>query len=400
MSSKKPDQDKLSCFSPKNSQSAEKVKKDDLDQIGNIEDFPLAICILDRKGCFVRVNEHYCRLFGYSRKELLGHHFSFLLPPAQKKAQTGLHDAFILKAEEPVAEFDVLTKKGQTIYVKSHAARLFNREQEPFVVNFVTDITNLRGKELPLNDSLNEQHQHAEARETAEGMLMHDMRKPVANIVGICSLLLNKDYEPEKIRHWVKVLKLEAQKSLRLLDTKAGFLKMELNNFQPELSVFDLIALIRSILEPLEPVLRKRDLQLLLAVDGMECEVEDQLMIEADPFFIEVMLNNLIVNALEASVDKAQVKIQLFIRNKKDLQADIYNKGVIPETIRKTFFDKYTTFGKTNGFGLGTYTAKLIVQAHGGHITFLTSEKGGTTLKIFLPAVVKKFSRWTAGREE
>ncbi|WP_017730461.1 PAS domain S-box protein [Nafulsella turpanensis] len=400
MASKKPVQDNPSFFSYKNSKSIEGVEMDEYGQVGNIEDFPLAVCILDQKGCFVRVNEHYCRLYGYSRQELLGQHFTLLLPPAQKRAQTGLHDAFILKAEEPLAELEVLHKNGQSIYVKSHAVRLFNQQQEPFVINFVTDITSLKEQELALKNSLNEKHQHAEVRETAEGMLMHDMRKPVANIISICNLLMNVDYNKDKIQHWIKVLKVEAQKSLKLLDTRAGFIKIEMNNFQPELTTFDLISLTRKIVEPLEPVLQKRKLQISLSVDGTECGAGDSLMIEADPFFIEIMLNNLMVNAVEASPDRGEVKFQLHIRNKQDLQTDIYNKGVIPEAIRKTFFDKYTTLGKTNGLGLGTYTAKLIVQAHGGHITFLTSEEGGTTLKIFLPAVVKEFSRGATGSKD
>ncbi|WGG49887.1 hypothetical protein [Rugamonas sp. DEMB1] len=41
--------------------------------------------------------------------------------------------------------------------------------------------------------------------------------------------------------------------------------------------------------------------------------------------------------------------------------------------------------GKENGSGLGTCSARLIAQAHGGSIAMATSEQDGTTLTIQLP---------------
>jgi signal transduction histidine kinase len=53
--------------------------------------------------------------------------------------------------------------------------------------------------------------------------------------------------------------------------------------------------------------------------------------------------------------------------------------------VRARFFDKCATHGKENGSGLGTYSARLIAQAHGGSIAMPTSEQDGTTLTIQLP---------------
>lgn len=39
----------------------------------------------------------------------------------------------------------------------------------------------------------------------------------------------------------------------------------------------------------------------------------------------------------------------------------------------------------TAGSGIGTYSAQLIAEAHGGSITLETSEENGTTLAIVLP---------------
>jgi len=64
---------------------------------------------------------------------------------------------------------------------------------------------------------------------------------------------------------------------------------------------------------------------------------------------------------------------------------DIHNQGAVPESIRDRFFERYVTYGKQYGTGLGTYSAMLIARAHGGNISFTTSREEGTHLLVTLP---------------
>jgi PAS domain S-box-containing protein len=358
-------------------------------QMENIEGLPIAISITDKTGNYVQVNERFCRLCGYSKEELLGQHFTILVPEALKQFQTNLHDAFISGKAEVQAESMLRNKLGEERFILSSATLLGNHLQKSYKITYVIDITPLKDSEQRFRKSAEEMHRERHVEEAAENMLLHDMRKPVANIIGICNVLLSSNFDKEKRNTWLNILKSEANKSLKMLDTKAGFKKMELKMYVPEISEFDVIALVRSMLVPLEHSTAKRELEVTLSLNGSASMEEEELLISADAFFIEVMLNNLIVNAIEAAPDRSTVNVQLSIKNKGDLQVDIYNKGVIPEPIRETFFDKFSTFGKARGLGIGTYTAKLITQAHGGNISFFTSGEKGTTLKVFLPGVVK-----------
>ena len=63
----------------------------------------------------------------------------------------------------------------------------------------------------------------------------------------------------------------------------------------------------------------------------------------------------------------------------------IHNSGTVPEEVRETFFDKYTTADKSDGTGLGTYSAKLMAQTVGGTIEMTTSEESGTRVCVTLP---------------
>ena len=60
-------------------------------------------------------------------------------------------------------------------------------------------------------------------------------------------------------------------------------------------------------------------------------------------------------------------------------------EGAVPATIRGNFFEKFSTAGKKDGTGLGTYGARLIAETHGARITMATSEARGTTVTVSFP---------------
>ena len=53
---------------------------------------------------------------------------------------------------------------------------------------------------------------------------------------------------------------------------------------------------------------------------------------------------------------------------------------------RERFFDKYVTFGKDGGTGLGTYSAKLLTEAQGGGIQLAVDDaQNRTEVTVTLP---------------
>ena len=66
------------------------------------------------------------------------------------------------------------------------------------------------------------------------------------------------------------------------------------------------------------------------------------------------------------------------------VMVSIPNKGIVPVEIRERMFEKYVTFGKSGGTGLGTYSAKLIAESHGGERALDASVEGETTITVRL----------------
>lgn len=133
-----------------------------------------------------------------------------------------------------------------------------------------------------------------------------------------------------------------------------------------------------------------------------EFEISDNLWnVEVDEGQISQVINNLIINAMQAMPDGGKIQIsaenQFVHQSSTTLPLKIGNyvkivirdKGSgIPEKYQGNVFDPYFTT-KENGTGLGLATAYSIINRHGGYITFLSKPGLGTTFFIYLPVADK-----------
>lgn len=111
------------------------------------------ICVTDERGRFVRVNEGYCRIYGYRAEEMLGQHFTLVVMPEQRQMATDLHDAFIAGAEEMPGEWKVQRKDGRFIDIFASARLLLNPDGSRFKVTTVRDISDSKRYRDLLNDT-------------------------------------------------------------------------------------------------------------------------------------------------------------------------------------------------------------------------------------------------------
>ncbi len=107
-----------------------------------------AMCIVDYKGRFVRVNKEYAKLFGYKIEELEGEHFTKISAHDSKNTLLENHKktfntAGILKLEEKVKH-----KNGTYFYVLSTNQSINNDESEKLRISTIVDISERLKNEL------------------------------------------------------------------------------------------------------------------------------------------------------------------------------------------------------------------------------------------------------------
>ncbi len=220
--------------------------------------------------------------------------------------------------------------------------------------------------------------ENARLHDEVERMMRHDLKNPLAAIVGMASRLLDEGgLMPQQARH-VQAIEAAANDTLDMLHLSNALYKIE--SGAPDFAVqqVDLAALLLRVAGECRPLASSRGAAIATTL------APDAPMALGNPLLLYSMVHNLVKNAVEAVADGQAVQITLDAAG----AIRIHNPGAVPEAVRARFFDKYATYGKRNGSGIGTYSARLIAQAHGGDIALATSADAGTTLTITLGATV------------
>jgi len=198
-------------------------------------------------------------------------------------------------------------------------------------------------------------------------MMAHDLRGPLQIINQAVRLI---EISPDKAPNMLKMIEDNVRRALDMIE--------ELRTAtSPYLTVVetDLAALIRRSVEE-SPVDDSVEVELQIG-GGLE-------RVDVDPFKIRRVMDNLILNAIEAMPRGGRLTVKAERRD-HEVQIRVGDTGVgIKESeISKLYMPFYTT--KAKGMGLGLPFAKLAVEAHGGSMGVESNIGEGTIFTITLP---------------
>lgn len=212
-----------------------------------------------------------------------------------------------------------------------------------------------------------------------ERITRHDLKTPLNAIINLPHVLLGGETDSSRIE-MIKAIQDSGYKMLGLINRSYDIYRMESGSYVIKPEAVDLLSLLRRIEMELENLFESKKSQLKIFIDGRESEKEDVFMVKGEELLLFSMFANLVKNAVEATPLGDPVSV--FLSEGEVHKVNIHNKGVVPDSIQKSFFEKYSTAGKVGGTGLGTYSASLIATAHGGEISMDSSVSDGTTVTI------------------
>lgn len=234
----------------------------------------------------------------------------------------------------------------------------------------VEDIT----QQLALEHRLAQQERMAALGRLAAG-LAHEVNTPVTGIASYAQLL--RELTPSDDPRTSLVEKIEEQAfrvarivtNLLELARPAGF----------ERALVDLAAVAREEWLSVRAEAKRAGIQ-------CTCTVPDALPIRANRVQLELVVHNLLRNALQATPAGGQVEVEV---REEDGTAvlEVRDTGPgIPEELRASVFEPFvTTRAGQGGTGLGLAITRDIVRAHGGRIEVRPREPHGTVMHVELP---------------
>jgi signal transduction histidine kinase len=218
----------------------------------------------------------------------------------------------------------------------------------------------------------------------ASAEFVHDLGNPLTIVWGYVQLLAKKlerseNGAPENAASVRELSIIEENVRLcrDLLTMWQSYGSVEASPRKP-ISVSEIV---RDVITAVSPIAAQNGVQLKSNV------CDDPCTLTGDSVQIKRAIQNVVINALQASADKKGPVSVTCVR--KDFYADIVvednGAGIDPDQLNKIFDPYFTTKQGKSGTGLGLYITKKVVEDHNGSITVDSTPGVGTVFTIRLP---------------
>jgi len=320
---------------------------------------PCAIYTTDIDNNVVDFNNKAEIITGYSKREAVGKPFDIY---CDKNCSYGTECCQENKNEN---ECTIITKDGATRTIERHSS-LFHDKKGAIIGNIESFIDLSDWRELE------------DFKIDIERIIRHDLKTPLNSIIGFPKMMIDDESISEENKKYLQIILNSGINMKNLIDLSQYLYKLEHGTFEVNNKETDLFDIIRQIDIDLMEIKQKKNCDFPVYFNERKINEKSELIISTEKTLLYMILSNLIKNALEASPGHNDITVK--VKNEKNLTISVHNIGTIPREIRDSFFNKYVTFNKKTGTGLGTYSAKLMANAIGADINFKTDDDSGTEL--------------------
>jgi len=369
------------------------------------------IFILDKQGCFLKVNDSGALLLDYSKRELRGKHFLELVPP-EKNIEVSEEISKMLQSDnvikfttnlktklDKLVSFEItgrtITKDGKVVGmlgIGNDISRMKKYEDEliklkPKLIESQRLISLERAR-LWQPSSLIEELDRLKSEFVSN--ISHEFRTPLASIIGFSETIVSDPDLPEEMKsEFNNVILNEGKRLAKLINDVLDISSIEGGKIILNKINFDLLEILKEVVEGNRvSAIKKR---ITLEFDHPKV----QILIEADKEKIKQIFEALINNAIKFTNEDGRVKVlvnNLF----KEVEIIISDTGIgIPEKDLPYIFQKFYRVSRPGteipGTGIGLVFVKQMIDIHKGMISVQSEIGNGTTFAVkFLKSLKAK----------
>jgi signal transduction histidine kinase len=212
-------------------------------------------------------------------------------------------------------------------------------------------------------------------------IVSHEVRTPLASVLGFTSLLLHRDVDPETRRDYLEIIDAQGRRLASLLDDFLNVQRIEEGRLDFAEERIDLRELLREQVKLFSAQSPRHELELHLP--------SAPLSVRGDSNRLTQVIGNLLSNAIKYSPDGGIVRIT-GEPDSEVVRMQVRDEGVgIPEDQQGQIFTKFfrgdAAASGIAGSGLGLAFARAVVEAHGGRMSFTSTVGQGSTFRVELP---------------
>lgn len=222
------------------------------------------------------------------------------------------------------------------------------------------------------------QLQHSAIVGQLSSILAHELRQPltiIQNLIDSLDLLLEKkQIEKSKLQFCYQGVQKQVQKIDELINKVRSYAKTSPKRNQ----IVDFSEITRKTYEETCGTL-------LTEMSPSSIHLTENLFVQGDPLELELLVRNILKNALEAATDQGgRIELSLARQNTKAFLRVVNTGKKLTEQQIKEFCEPFVS-SKHGGLGLGIVISKAITEAHYGAIQFHPHNGGGLEVEISIP---------------
>jgi len=212
--------------------------------------------------------------------------------------------------------------------------------------------------------------------------LSHELRIPVATILGASDTLLAQEYAEDTRKKLYNEINTASIRLNRLIENLLNMSRLESGLISPRFDWCDIHDLVNKVVDSLQIELKPFKLSVIIP--------SNMPMVNIDFGLMEQVLHNLILNATQHSPAGSRIRVKFFFDN-GFLTIQVMDRGTgFSVTEIHSVFNKFYRGkeAKAGGTGLGLSIVKGFVEAHKGTVIVENRQNGGALFTIKIPVEI------------
>jgi len=269
-------------------------------------------------------------------------------------------------------------------------ASVFTQGEEQFWEAFLSQISSKFEREF-LRNAAKKAYILSESDKlykTLFNSISHELRIPVATIIGASDTLLSQSYPEEtKLKLYTEINTASIRLN-QLIENLLNMSRLESGRITPRTDWCDVHDLANDVAGNLQQELLPYKFYIVIP--------SDMPLVRIDFGLIEQVLHNLILNATQNAPPGTAIRLKFYFDNGKlTIQVMDRGNGFPPEDLTMVFNKFYRgKDAKTGGTGLGLSIVKGFVEAHNGTVIAENRQNGGAIFTIKISVEISEMNQY------
>ncbi len=224
-----------------------------------------------------------------------------------------------------------------------------------------------------------------ETKDKLFSVIAHDLKNPFNSIIGFSELLLEgrDDFQPEKVEQMLQNIHRQSKSTYELLENLLDWARSQTDciAFRPE--NISLRSVVRDVKSSLEAPAKEKGI-------SFRCEIPDHLVVKADRPMLQIILRNLLHNAVKFSHSGGEISCRAepceggvcVMISDTGVGMDANTRKAIEDGV---YLDAKQGTAKETGTGLGILLCREYIARHDSRLSVDSAPGKGSCFSFELP---------------